>query len=73
MIRLAANAGLDDGKFNSCLKDEKKIVAEIQTDLEDGKRLGVNGTPAFFINGIMVEGAQPLSKFEEIIDKELKN
>ncbi|MEM7183154.1 MAG: thioredoxin domain-containing protein [Spirochaetota bacterium] len=73
VIRLAGNAGLDDEKFKACLKEEQTIAQEVQADINDGKRLGVNGTPAFFINGIMVEGAQPLAKFEEIIDKELKN
>ena len=33
-----------------------------------GQRLGVNGTPAFFINGVALGGAQPLEKFKEVID-----
>lgn len=73
VIKLAGDAGLDTEKLQACLQNEQKMKAEIQVDLEDGKKLGVNGTPAFFINGIMIEGAQPLAKFVEIIDKELKN
>jgi protein-disulfide isomerase len=33
--------------------------------------LGINGTPAFFINGILVEGAAPIANFQKIIDEEL--
>ena len=32
---------------------------------------GVSGTPGFFINGVFVNGAQPLSAFESLIDAEL--
>lgn len=70
---LASKAGLDKGKFEECLKNTSSIEAEIGQDISDGQKLGVNGTPAFFINGIMVEGAQPLAAFQKIIDKELKN
>ena len=45
----------------------------MQTDIEAGKALGVDGTPAFFINGRPYSGAQPLEKFEQVIDSELGN
>ena len=32
---------------------------------------GVAGTPAFFINGIFLNGAQPLEEFKKVIDGEL--
>jgi protein-disulfide isomerase len=31
----------------------------------------VSGTPAFFVNGRMLSGAQPFEKFKELIDEEL--
>ena len=71
VILLAAKAGLDKDKFNACLANTDKISAEIEADLADGQAVGVNGTPAFFINGIMVEGAQPITAFQKIIDEEL--
>jgi len=37
----------------------------------DGAQLGLNGTPAFFINGRELTGAQPLEAFAAIIDEEL--
>ncbi|MBE7411739.1 MAG: DsbA family protein [Leptospiraceae bacterium] len=70
---LAKKAGLDSGQFEECLKNSASLEKEIEQDIADGQKLGVDGTPAFFINGIMVAGAQPLQAFTKIIDKELKN
>ena len=44
---------------------------EVQKDTDDGINYGVTGTPAFFINGIVLEGAQPFENFKQIIDEEL--
>ena len=46
-------------------------LAEIDKDMKDGEKAGVTGTPAFFINGRMLSGAQPFEKFKEVIDDEL--
>lgn len=70
---LKANAkklGLDTAKFNDCL-DKGKYKAEIESDLAQGKDLGIDGTPAFFINGRPLTGAQPFEKFQSTIDEEL--
>ena len=40
--------------------------------MEEGARNGVSGTPAFFINGRMVVGAQPFEAFAQVIDDELE-
>ena len=66
----AKNVGLDAAKFDQCLKD-KPFKAAIDKDVADGERVGVNGTPAFFINGRMLSGALPFDKFKEVIDEEL--
>lgn len=68
---LVTKAGVDKEKYQTCMKDKAKIQAEVQTDIEDGQKVGVNGTPAFFINGIFVSGALPFESFDEIIQKEL--
>jgi protein-disulfide isomerase len=39
--------------------------------MKDGNDVGVDGTPAFFINGRMLSGAQPFEAFKKIIDEEL--
>ncbi|MCX8072918.1 MAG: thioredoxin domain-containing protein [Candidatus Binatia bacterium] len=67
---LAKEIGLDEGKFAECLKT-KPHSAAIDRDLEEGTAAGVNGTPAFFINGRMLSGAQPFEAFKQLIDEEL--
>ena len=66
----AKDVGLDGAKFDQCLAD-KPFKTAIDKDIADGEKVGVNGTPAFFINGRMLSGAQPLEKFKEVIDEEL--
>jgi len=66
----AKDLGLDTGKFNDCL-DSGKFAAEVQKDTSDGRAAGVTGTPAFFINGKKIVGAQPYENFKAIIDAEL--
>ncbi len=45
---------------------------KVDADLALGQRLGVTGTPAFFINGTNLRGAQPADDFRAVIDAELK-
>jgi protein-disulfide isomerase len=66
----AAKLGLDSNKFNSCLASDKHD-ASIRKDIAEGNKLGVTGTPTFFINGRELMGAQPPAKFNEVIDEEL--
>lgn len=70
--KLASDLKLDTKKFESCLtsgKYEKKVKDE----LAYAGTVGVNGTPTFFVNGVMLVGAQPQSEFEKVIDAELKD
>jgi len=67
---LAKEVGLDMHGFENCF-DSQKYQAAIKKDLQDGNRVGVTGTPAFFINGRIISGAQPLEAFARIIDDEL--
>ncbi len=67
----AKKVGLDTAKFDKCLDSGEK-ASIVTADLEAGKKVGVNGTPAFFINGILLSGAQPAEEFKSIIDAELK-
>ncbi len=67
----AQEIGLDVKKWESCLKDPKQR-AEIVKDLNDGTVAGVQGTPAFFINGKLLSGAQPYSAFAQVIEAELR-
>lgn len=66
----AAELKLDAGDFNNCL-DNGTYAAEVQKDFADGSSGGVTGTPAFFINGKKLSGAQPFASFKAAIDAEL--
>lgn len=68
--RYAQQIGLDANTFNECL-DSGAMANEVNQDLAEGQAAGVRGTPAFFINGKLVSGAQPFSVFKQVIDAEL--
>ena len=63
----AADLGLDTTKFNTCYK-KLKYLDEVKKDMADGQKYGVSGTPAFFVNGKMITGAQPYAIFKQEID-----
>ena len=67
----ASQLGLDTATFDQCL-DSSKYAQEVQKDLQDGTSYGVDGTPAFFVNGLLVVGAQPFASFQEVIDAALQ-
>lgn len=66
----AKDLGLDTTKFNDCL-DSGEMEDEVQKDMSEGASYGVSGTPAFFVNGKLLSGAQPFSAFKQVIDAEL--
>jgi protein-disulfide isomerase len=66
----AKELGLEIARFEQCLNSGKRAV-EVAKDFQDGKSAGVSGTPAFFINGRFLSGAQPFKNFAVIIDDEL--
>jgi len=65
----ATELGLKADVFNQCLDSGKK-EAEWKKDMDEGSSYGLTGTPAFFINGRLISGAQPLEAFSTIIDEE---
>jgi protein-disulfide isomerase len=69
--KYAQELGLDVGKFKAAL-DGNKFDAQITADMNEATRMGVSGTPTFFINGRMLVGAQPVDAFKRVIDEELK-
>jgi protein-disulfide isomerase len=67
---VAQQIGLDITSFDACFSSGKHQAA-VQKDVEQGKRLGVTGTPTFFVNGRPLVGAQPLDAFTRVIDDEV--
>jgi protein-disulfide isomerase len=66
----AAALGLDTAAFDRCL-DSGQHAGLVERDEEMGQGYGVSGTPAFFVNGRPIVGAQPFEAFEQVIDDEL--
>ena len=66
----AVDLKLDTKKFNDCL-DTGKYASEVKKDADDAVAAGARGTPATYVNGILVSGAQPFENFKQVIDAEL--
>ncbi len=66
----AEDLDLDTEQFNDCYKGLKYLEA-VKKDMADGQKYGVSGTPAFFVNGKMINGAQPYAAFETEIEAAL--
>ncbi len=71
--KAAAKAGVNAGKFKSCL-DSGKYAKKVQDEQAAGMKAGVNGTPGNFVVKVAtkeikeVSGAQPASAFKAVID-----
>ena len=70
LVGYAKSANMDGDKFAACLTSEK-YKAQIDKDIEEGRKAGVTGTPTFFINGIPTSGAQQQDTFTRMIEDEL--
>jgi len=66
----ARTVGLDMATLRRDL-DNLEWAAEVRRDMRDGRRFGVTGTPAFFINGRHIHGAQSIAVFRAVIEQEL--
>ena len=67
----ATRLGLNAKALLACL-DSGKYKDEVEADARYAAGLGVSGTPTFFINGLPLVGAQPLSEFQAMIESELR-
>ncbi|HJX09621.1 MAG TPA: DsbA family protein [Candidatus Binatia bacterium] len=67
----AKELGLKSQVFNQCV-DSGKHLKKVEGETAIGAFLGARGTPAFFLNGQMLVGAQPFEVFESLIEEELK-
>jgi protein-disulfide isomerase len=67
--KYASEIGLDVARWKKDLSKES-FQQIITRDQSLAGQLGANGTPAFFINGRLLSGAQPLERFKALIDEE---
>lgn len=71
LIKLAQQAGLNVPKFTKAMKSTQ-FDKQIQDDVNFAMKAGASGTPAFFVNGVYLKGAKPITAFREVIDKILE-
>jgi protein-disulfide isomerase len=77
-VAVAKTLGLQEIQFRSCI-ETRKYRNEVEKDLQDGIALGVRGTPATFVNGVLVTingqsaGAAPFSIFQAAIEQALRD
>src|SRR5256886_17403201 len=67
----AKDLGLDGARFDKCLDSGEKRPL-VEADEKAGQEAGVSGTPAFFVNGVFINGAVPYEQFKDAVDRELK-
>ena len=61
---------MNTAAFTNCLQSGK-FKGQVHADLLEAQRLGITGTPGFYINGVFLNGAHPAQDFEDIIETEL--
>ena len=70
LLAEARSLNLDMGRFTADL-DSADVKRQLEADKKEGEWLGVNGTPAFFINGTSLSGAMPMEQFQAAINNAL--
>jgi protein-disulfide isomerase len=70
LVRYAKEVGLDVGRFEASITSARS-KPQIDADAAEATSLGASGTPAFFINGRYLSGAQPFDAFAKVINAEL--
>jgi protein-disulfide isomerase len=69
--KLAADLGLNTATFMSCL-DGGKYTQRVKDEAAEARKLGVTGTPTFFVNDAKLVGAQPFEAFKTAIENALR-
>ncbi len=72
LVRYAGRLAIDRDAFATCV-DTRRFRKQVETDVTEGKALGVRATPTFVINGTLVVGAQPIEAFREAVRDALKD
>ena len=67
---LAKEVKIKDGPLLECMNSGKHENA-VMADFSEARNFGIDGTPAFLINGILFTGAQRIEAFRNVIDREL--
>ena len=80
LVTLAGSLGVDEGEFSACL-DDGRYRDEVNADLNEGRSVGISGTPGFVVGligedgvveGKLIAGAYPFDTFKSAIEELLK-
>ena len=71
LIAKAQQLNLDVARFTKDL-DTHRFKPQVESDRQEGNRLGVDGTPFFFINGHAISGGANLQDFKHLIDAAIR-
>jgi protein-disulfide isomerase len=61
---------LELARYDECIRTNAHR-ARIDADIAAARGVGISGTPAFLVNGVLLTGAQPIEDFERVIRREL--
>jgi protein-disulfide isomerase len=67
---LADEIGLDMARYRSDIADPA-VAAALKRDVDEAKKLGVKGTPSFFVNGRLIVGARPADELTALVAEEI--
>lgn len=70
LVSMADSVGLDVPAFEQCMADGTGL-AGMQAAVDEARANGVNGTPAFIINGTLLGGSRTFEQLAEVIDAAL--
>lgn len=71
LVKAGAEIGLNKDQFEKCITSHK-YQQKVEESVAEGQEIGVKSTPTFFINGQLINGAQPIEVFADLIDEEMK-
>jgi protein-disulfide isomerase len=66
-LSLADSAGADRERLVACLR-AGQMRDLVRTDAEGSYRSGARSTPSFYIEGVLIQGAQPIGLFRQVLD-----
>ncbi len=72
LSKLVRLGGMSESEFQACLQNEEIGQALIERREADAKRLEIDSTPTFVVNGEKIVGAMPYEDFKNVIDKALE-
>jgi protein-disulfide isomerase len=70
LLALGDDAGIERSRLAACI-DSKASLSRVEAARQEGKDLGINGTPTSFVNGRIVFGLPPEATFDKIVDEAL--